>query len=154
MSGLPDVLNSGRVLDVFEQVVGFRLFGISAFFSRDTGFRVFIGSHGFSCLCQFTRLSVSHGFPCFRVFGVFPPTHGNSCFSESHGLPFHTEFRVFVFSASHGILYHTDFRVSVFSPSHEVPTACLSCGPSDDPVHAPLFAPCVTSTLLVGIGPS
>jgi hypothetical protein len=30
----------------------------------------------------------------------------------------------------------------------------LSCGPLDDPVHAPLFAPCVTLTLLVGIGPS
>jgi hypothetical protein len=75
-------------------------------------------------------------------------------FSWTHGIPYHTDFHVFMFLASHGIPYHTAFRVSAFSPSHEVPTACLSCDPSDDPVHAPLFPPCVTSTLLVGIGPS
>jgi hypothetical protein len=42
----------------------------------------------------------------------------------------------------------------VFSPSQEIPTACLTCGPSDDLVHTPLFIPCVSSTLLVGICPS
>jgi hypothetical protein len=75
--------------------VALRLFGTSAFFSRHTGFRVFVGSNGFPCFCLFTQLSVSHGFPCFRVFGIFPLTHGNSCSSESHGISFHTEFRVF-----------------------------------------------------------
>jgi hypothetical protein len=80
MSGLLDVLSSGRVPDVFEQVVGLRLFGISASFSRHTSFRVFVGLHDFPCFCQFTRLSVSHGFPCLRVFGV-------TRVSVSHGFP-------------------------------------------------------------------
>jgi hypothetical protein len=124
MSGLSDVLNSGWVPEVFEQVVRLRLFGISAFFSRHTGFRVFVGSHGFSCFCQFTRLPVSHGFPCFRVFGVT----GDSVL---HGFPC---LRVFALPRSSNCMF-----------------VVWSFG---QPVHALLFALCVTSTLLVGIGPS
>jgi hypothetical protein len=114
MSRLSDIFNSGWVPDVFEQIVGSRLFGISAFFSRHTDFRVFVDSHDGSCFCQVTRFSVSHGFPCFRIFGVFLSTHGISCFSETHGIPFHTEFRVIgdtQFSVSHGFLC---FRIFAF----------------------------------------
>jgi hypothetical protein len=42
----------------------------------------------------------------------------------------------------------------VFSGFHGTLSACLTCGPSEDLVHAPPFALCVTSTLLVGICPS
>jgi hypothetical protein len=145
MSRLSDVLNSGRVPDVFEQVVRFRLFGISASFSRHTGFRFFVGSHGFSCFLRFTRLS---------VFSCLPVDTRKFVFFGTHGTPYHRVFRGFVFLASHGFPYYTAYRVSVFLPFHESLTASLSCGPSDDPVHALLFAPCVTSTLLVGICPS
>jgi hypothetical protein len=106
--------------------MGLRLFGISAFFRRRTGFRVFVGSHGFPCFRHFTWLPVSHGFACFRVFSVFPLTHGNSCFSESHSIPFHTEFRVFWDtrnSVSHGFPCLRVFGVTRDSVSHGFP--CL-----------------------------
>jgi hypothetical protein len=132
---------------------------VSVFSLAYTDFRAFAGSHGFPCHTDFrifvslassrrhTEIRVLQNHTAFRSIRNF-------VFSGTHGIPYRTDFRVFVFSASHGIPYHTAFRISVFSPSHEVPTACLSCGPPDDLEHAAPFAPCVASTLLVGICPS
>jgi hypothetical protein len=106
---------------------------------------------------DFRVFANSHGFPCHTDFRVFV----SSVYSRRHMkirvFRKHTEFRStwnFVFSMTHGSPYHTEFRIFVFSPFHEIPTACLTCGPSDDLIHAPLFALCVTSTLVVGICPS
>jgi hypothetical protein len=115
---------------------------VSVFSSTYTDFRVFANSHG---------------FPCHMDFRVFVSSTSPRRHTEIRVFQKHTESRParnFVFFATHGILYHTKFRVFVFSPSHEVPSTCLMCGPADDPVHAPLFTLCVTSTLLVGICPS
>jgi hypothetical protein len=115
---------------------------VSVFSLTYTDFRVFANSHGFSCHTDFRVFVSSASSRRHTEFRVFQK---------------HTEFhstRNFVFSATHGFPYHTEFCIFVFSPFHGIPTACLSCGPSEDLVHAPLFTLCVTSTLPVGIGPS
>jgi hypothetical protein len=127
-------------------------------------------SRGITIVQNFGVFQPPHGFPCFRWLtriSVFSPTHTAfrvtriSVFSCLQRLPADT--RNFVFSGNtrnsipHGISCfrrHTVLRIFVFSPFHDIPTSCLTCGPSDDLVHAPLFALCVTSTLLVGIYPS
>jgi hypothetical protein len=95
----------------------------------------------------------SHGFPCHTDFRVFVSSTSSRRHTEFRVFRKLTEFRStrnFVFSATHGFPNRTEFRIFVFSPSHGIPTAWLTCGPSDDLVHA-LFALCVTSNLLVGI---
>jgi hypothetical protein len=93
MSRLSDVFHSGRVPDVFEQVAGLRLFGISAFFPS---------AHGFPCFRPNTELRITRNsvFSCFwrlsadiRNFVFFGNTwnsvpHGISCFCPQ------TEFRI------------------------------------------------------------
>jgi hypothetical protein len=121
-------------------------------FSAATRISVFLLTH-----MDFRVFANSHGFPCHTDFHVFVSSASSRRHTEFCVFRKHTEFRStrnFVFSATHSFPYHTEFRIFVLSPSHGIPTTCLTCGPSYDLAHAPLFALCVTSTLLVGICPS